>query len=75
MKEQTVTLTDNHGNKVKFTIDHAENILRLRNSVWSISDENFEFDKENGIRKIKTKRNVKTKSGDDKQSDIASTEA
>lgn len=75
MKEQTVTLTDNHGNSVKFKIDHAEKILRLRNSVWSLSDANFEFDKQNGItRKNKKKRKIETESGDNQQSNYAPAE-
>lgn len=75
MKEQTVNLTDNHGNSVKFKIDHAEKILRLRNSVWSLNDANFEFDKKYGItRKNKKKRKIETESGDNQQSNSASAE-
>jgi len=65
MKQTKITLTDRNGNTQTFDVDHAERILRLPNTVWRLTDTEYEFTKENGIvRRNKKKGKGKTEGGD-----------
>lgn len=73
MKQTKIELTDRNGNSQTFDVDHAERILRLPNTVWRLTDTEYEFTTENGIVRNKKKGKGKTEGGDYQQSVDTST--
>lgn len=55
-KKTTVTLTaTTNGKAVEFDVEHAERLLRFPNTAWRLTDENFNFDFQNGISRNSAK--------------------